>query len=260
MKKILRHVKQVREVNRYVKNPSRYYFLEQNSEFRVNEARRLHAETYHRIGFIDSTEITSDGLISLKSDPYQEHSEYFIVIDELTGRVAATARHILFNPKKGPSSFPLLRNAKISKSFKDHIKHADLSRYVEVSGLVKRRGSSSLTPLILYKEMLKRSLKEDHDRWLMALDVHIYQKLSYVFGQNLQIIGEITQYKGGEIIPLMLTPKTALEVMESEIKLSDNVFQRRIRREFLEFFKADKAFIYEHERNNQNEKRRLIKK
>lgn len=256
MKRIVRHAKQLNEINKYIKDPSRYYFLKKNTNFRITEAKRLHADTYLRIGFIDDSEINTEGVISLEADPHQAHSEYFIVIDERSSRVVASARHIVYMPHKGKESFPIITNARLSDTFNNHISHSTLERYVEVSGLVKKRGTSNIAPLLLYKEMLKKSLQDGHDRWLMALDVNLYKRLSYIFGQNLQIIGSVTSYKGGDVIPLMLEPKSAIPLMRNEILLSNNPFQKRVRKNFLDFFLADKSFIFEHEKQKKQPRKK----
>jgi hypothetical protein len=59
-------------------------------------ARRLHAKIYLARKYISIHEISTDGVILKKADPYQEFSTYFVVYDhsKFDKPIVATARQI----------------------------------------------------------------------------------------------------------------------------------------------------------------------
>ena len=78
-------------------------------------AKRLHADTYLRRGFVAKEHIDEQGHISKKADPHQDHSVYFVVIKNhiQDPSVVLTARQIRDHSKLGMKSFPLLEQAHI---------------------------------------------------------------------------------------------------------------------------------------------------
>lgn len=165
-------------------------------------AKMLHAGVYLSRGFIDETDIR-DGIIHEQSDPHQLHAEYFVV--KRKGEVVALARQIVY---KGDGdhddSFPLLSNAIIHERSRRRLASVAPIEVVEISALAKKRGESSVAPLILYRALWRHSLRSKHRIWIMACDVRLYERLKLLFGPALTVIGKRTHYKGGDIIPVSL--------------------------------------------------------
>src|SRR5262245_33254802 len=70
----------------------------------LRAAKALHAEVYLKRGFIKQNDI-KNGAIGLKADPYQAHSQYFVVLEKGTRQVIATSRQIEATEKLGHNSF-----------------------------------------------------------------------------------------------------------------------------------------------------------
>lgn len=178
----------------------------------IDEAQKLHAAVYLRLGFVDEKDIKK-GKMTREFDPHQQHALYFILKEKgKDGRihVAATARQIQYKPEKGFLSFPLIEKAELgTKVLKDLISH-DPNKCVEISGLAKHRETAGVSVLLLYRALWHHSLRQDHQLWIMACDPRLYQKLRILFGPAIQQVGRETQYKGASIIPAMLKPQEAL--------------------------------------------------
>lgn len=182
---------------------------------RLHEAKRLHADVYRSIDFVDDSDII-DGIIHHDHDPHQLHSFYFGVYDKNSSSLLATARQIESTPQKGLSSFPVIANTKIKNHYMNKLTSVNPSKIVEISALVKTRGAGSDAILYLLREMLRRSINEGHEYWVMALDVSYNKSLKAIFGDSYEQIGEVAHYKGGDVVPCLLSPKKAASVFRKK--------------------------------------------
>jgi len=194
------------------------------------EAKLLHAKVYRARGFVIDDDLEGD-IIHDRSDPHQYHSHYFAIKDIKTKRLVALSRQIEYDPKKKDLSFPLLEKAQISQRAQERIARHDLRKCVEISALAKERGASGEGPLMLYKTMLDRSVREGHTLWIMAVDVRLFHRLRMLIGDVLEQIGPRTSYQGGDVIPAMMQPRQALAALKSgdhARTLSSKLISRRL--------------------------------
>jgi hypothetical protein len=201
----------------------------------LKQAKELHAQTYLYRGFVDRSDVKK-GIIHEKSDPHQLHADYFVVKNR--GKVVAVARQITY---KGDgdhrASFPTLDQAVIYNRSRVHLSKIDPRHIVEISALVKKRGESQMVPLMLYRELWRHSLGK-HKVWVMACDVRLYERLKIVAGPAVRHIGRRSSYKGGDVMPVMLEPHTALGVFMKRAH-TRVPFRRVMNRYILKFFVQD---------------------
>lgn len=180
----------------------RVYRLSQDDAEDLLQAKMLHASVYLSRGFIDETDIR-DGIIREQSDPHQLHAEYFVV--KRKGEIVTVARQIVYRGDSDHSdSFPLLNHAIIHERSRRRLASVTPLEIVEISALAKKRGESSVAPLVLYRALWRHSLRSKHRVWIMACDIRLYERLKMLFGPALTVIGKRTHYKGGDIIPVSL--------------------------------------------------------
>ena len=181
-------------------------------------AKKLHAAEYLARGFIEESDIF-DEIIHEQSDPHQKHAIYFVVKNKQT--VVGVARQIVY---KGAGdmkeSFPILEKANIYSRYRDKIERQHPHTVVEISALVKKRGESSIVPIVLYRSLWQYSRKHNHDFWIMACDVRLYHRLRLLFGPAILRIGKVTSYYGGDVIP------SALHIPSSERYLKEHVSRK----------------------------------
>lgn len=159
----------------------------------IEAAKKLHAETYLRHGYITQNDVR-EGIMHSTSDPYQFHAHYFGVIDRENGEVVAVARQIY---NKGSAKLPVFKHILLYKTYS----HIHPSQTVEISAFVKKKGVDSRALLLLFHTMLQHSKLEKHSYWLIACDTYIYSRLKTLFGPVLKKIGPKTFYMGSMVIP-----------------------------------------------------------
>lgn len=200
-------------------------------------AKKLHAEVYLYRNFVTKKDIRA-GVLNSKVDPYQPHSQYFVVTDKSRARVLATARQIQAKPKKGHDSFAMLTHTRLYERSREQIlAHAPVD-CVEISGLAKHRGVSKLAPLLLYRAMLQHSLRNHHKLWLLACDVRLYVRLKLLFGSAIQQAGPRTFYLGSEVVPAILRLDSAIQSMHKSLR-KGNFFEKQLRYRVLRFILKD---------------------
>lgn len=200
-------------------------------------AKKLHASVYLSRGFISAEHVEETGIMTARHDPHQGHSQYFVVTEPAaTGpAVIATARQIFSTPAQGFDSFPIMKLAKLYPVENRQINIGEPQDYVEISGLAKSFGMSSMVPLFLYRTMWHYSLETEQKYWLMACDVRLYKRLKLLFGPSIRQIGDVSQYQGGDVVPAILDVHRSHEVLSSAMPVV-NPLNRRIRRSVLAFF------------------------
>lgn len=203
----------------------------------IVQAKKLHAGVYLDRGFISPDHVDAEGIMKIGHDPHQNHSIYFVVSEnsEIGHPIIATARQIAATNELGFDSFPILEQARLFPKEKQRIKRGLPQDYVEISGLAKAYGVSSMAPLFLYRAMWHYSLKTEQKYWLMACDVRLYKRLKLLFGPSIRQIGDVTPYMGGDVIPAILDVPSSLAVLSNAMPIV-NPINRRIRRAILLFF------------------------
>ena len=182
-------------------------------------AKKLHAAEYLARGFIEAKDI-SEGVIHKRSDPYQSHAIYFVVKNKQN--VVGVARQIVYKGSGGMNeSFPILDKANIYPRYRAKIEGQQPQCIVEISALVKKRGESSIVPIVLYRSLWQYSRKHGHEFWVMACDIRLYHRLRLLFGPAILQIGKITPYFGGDIVP------AALHIPSSEYYLREHTSSKR---------------------------------
>lgn len=200
-------------------NVGRYTVLiaeEGSAELRA--AKKLHAAEYLARGFIEENDIF-DEIIHEDSDPYQKHAIYFVVKNKQN--VVGVARQIIYKGTgEMKESFPILVKANIYSRYRAKIERQHPHTIVEISALVKRRGESSIVPIVLYRSLWQYSRKHGHDFWIMACDVRLYHRLRLLFGPAILKIGKTTPYFGGDVVP------SALHIPSSEYYLRQHTLKK----------------------------------
>lgn len=196
----------------------RAFRKDEHSNFKVEEAiaddylvaaKKLHAKVYLDRGFIQGKDVL-DGMLTHKADPHQAHSHYFVVIDTKSSRMVATSRQIELRAGHGHNSFAMVKQANLYKRGRKLIRKHDPAKSIEISGLAKERGVSKIAPLLLYRAMWHRSLREKHTLWLLACDVRLFIRLKLLFGTSISKIGRVTPYYGGDVVPAMMNVQTSV--------------------------------------------------
>jgi hypothetical protein len=236
----------------YLKDMISYWRLFRNSEQRqdflghhidgqeenIHKSKKLHASTYLARGFVDQDEI-EDEVIKYDSDPHPKNSHYFMVTSRKNGNIVATARQIRHGLSGEGYGLPVLDTCVIYSRYTQLLQSYDKSKIVEISALVKQKNVSKLAPLYLYRQMWRHSLSQDHEVWLMACDVRLYNRLKILAGPALHKIGQETAYKGGNVIPCMIEPESALSRLIDSTIATKNPFKKYIRAQLIKFFVED---------------------
>jgi hypothetical protein len=224
----------------------RAFRKDENSSFRVEEvvddnyliaAKKLHARVYLDRGFVSEKDIV-DGLLTSRADPHQKHSRYFVVIDIRKSRIVATARQIELRQGYGHSSFAIVGRADLYKRARKLLKKHVPAKIIEISGLAKERGVSKIAPLLLYRAMWHRSLREGHTLWLLACDVRLFIRLKLLFGSSISKLGRVTPYYGGDIVPAMLNVQSSITDLGKSLGRA-NFFEKPLRHHIVRFMLND---------------------
>lgn len=86
-----------------------FRFTEKDGGLLVDEARRLHAQGYLSLGFVEPTAIESDGSISADLDKARGGDViYYLAYDEHTGQYASTMRKIAISNNRHFTSLPAI--------------------------------------------------------------------------------------------------------------------------------------------------------
>lgn len=193
----------------------------------LTAAKRLHAEVYLYRNFITNKDVR-DGVIVPRVDPYQPHSQYFVVLNKKSTRIIATARQIQAKKAKGHQSFAMVTHTRLYERAQKTILRYPAVDCVEISGLAKHRGVSKLAPLLLYRAMLNHSIDQEHKLWLLACDVKLYIRLKLLFGPAIQKAGPATFYLGSNVVPAILRLETCIQDMHKALE-KGNIFERMLR-------------------------------
>lgn len=190
-------------------------------------AKKLHAEVYLYRKFVSKKDVRN-GILTLRADPHQQHSQYFVVTNKKKSRVIATARQINAKKSKGHESFALLGYTRLYDRARQEMLKFSPSDCVEISGLAKHRGVSKLAPLLLYREMWRYSVEHEHKLWLLACDAKLYVRLKLLFGPAIQRAGPKIYYSGGDVVPALLKIETSIRSIHKSL-LRANFFEKILR-------------------------------
>lgn len=233
---MLKHLNRIRYHIRDFIDYLRAFRRKEHTDLRVTKvtsedyllaAKRLHAEVYLYRNFITDKDIR-DGIIVPRVDPYQPHSQYFVVLNKNNTHVIATARQIQAKKAKSHNSFAMVTHTKLYDRAKKTILSYPAVDCVEISGLAKHRGVSKLAPLLLYRAMLHHSIEHEHRLWLLACDVKLFIRLKLLFGPAIQKAGPTTFYLGSNVVPVILRLETCIQEMHKALE-KGNIFERMLR-------------------------------
>jgi hypothetical protein len=202
-----------------------------SSSDHITRAQTLHAAVYLDRRYIDVTDIGIDSRMHAAADPYQFHSNYFVVTRVDDGRVVATARQIFARRNGGHTSFPTMAKLEIYPTLRAAIEQVDPACCVEISGLAKEKGVDPHAVLLLYRSMWQFSLVRGHKVWLMGCDVNAYKRLKFIFGDALVRIGRDTIYMGSAVVPAMLEVDRSIAPLLHEsrtLNLAKSLMKRRL--------------------------------
>lgn len=160
----------------------------------LSAAKQLHAQVYLERRFIAEDDV-QDSIINKQIDPYQDHADYFGVIDTTNSSVVAVARQIRTDEN---IPLPIFKHVSLSKDYS----LIAPQQIVEISAFVKRRGIDSRALLLLFHEMFSHSKTNHHRFWLMAMDKEVYRRMKTLFGPVLRRIGPATYYMGSDVVPV----------------------------------------------------------
>jgi hypothetical protein len=191
-------------------------------------AERLHASIYVARGYIKAGELTDDGRLDQDVDPHKEASTYFVVKNS-SGEVVAAARQISGHLNLPTYKMDLFPNAR------QKLDRVAPGRLVEISGLVKVPGESSIAALMLYRAMWQYSIMQGHKVWLMACDEDFFPRLVFLFGKAVQKAGEPVHYLGSQTIPAMVDVTLSFEQLVGQTR-HFNPLQRRLHQAMVKFF------------------------
>lgn len=183
----------------------------------IQKARRLMAKEYLRHNFITANDIDENGVLTEASDPYGEHSTYFVVTANNGQDVAATARTIHYNYAMGEKSFPLFKyKSALETEAMDELGVIGYENLIEVSALVRDKALSkdNTAAMKLYKTMFQHTCYGDDSgkaTWIMACSPVLYDNFKLLFGDSMNRIGPDLPYPGQPAIPAMFPIKDGAE-------------------------------------------------
>jgi hypothetical protein len=181
----------------------------------ILKARQLMADVYLKRDFVTDSEINHLGVLSEESDPYASHSTYYVVVPKNQKTVLATVRIINFDPRKGESSFPVLR---YKKDFDSRalavLASAGTDNLVEVSALARDKdlAASGTAALMLYKRIFIDACYEDQNgkkSLIMACNPMLYKAFGLLFGESFMRLGPDLPYPGQPASPAILRAEDA---------------------------------------------------
>lgn len=145
-------------------------------------ARKLHADTYMRLGMIDDSHLDSSGLIKKDIDKFIDRSTYFIVKDRRTNKIVVSARLI----KAENNNYSTLQVNVDSLDRKTKNEFENLSGEIyEFASLVKAKGTPTIATILLYKEVLDYSKSNVNHVWIFGLNEKINPAFASRFGHSL---------------------------------------------------------------------------
>jgi len=159
-----------------------------------DQARKLHASVYQAHGFVALDDVSADGYLTKRADPYERHADYFVAIDTEQDEVVALIRQI---HQRSGRQLPVFHHKLTAASYA----HAHKDDVVELSAFAKKPGVDSRVTLLLFGELLSYSRRQGHQYWVFACDTAVYRNLKTLFGRLLQKTGQEVFYMGSTVIP-----------------------------------------------------------
>lgn len=180
-------------------------------------AQRIHTEAYLRSGFIDESQLDTEGLYT---DEYTERADPIVV---KIGQ-KATAIRVIHGDKQqgGLLSLPTVKNFSLEpNAVRDVARVTRLSDIraadaVEISGLGSVQSDETFDSAEsldatrqAYAKALRLSLDQGHKLWLMNIDEKLKNYLDLILGKGLiNQVGEEATYMGPPTIPAVANPQT----------------------------------------------------
>ena len=195
----------------------------------IDSGRRLQARVYLERGFVDEG-VVVDGVINDAHDPHVYHADYFETTGD-GGRLHVSARQLRCQTDAACGELPLIRDASIAPAWRTRLQSPEFSTAVEISALARASGSPARAVLLLYRAMWQHSRWLGHGYWVMACEPRLLERLTFLFGRNLMVIGSRSRYTGGDIIPVAV----ALPAAEADLRRKAKSHIPSIRREAARF-------------------------
>lgn len=190
-------------------------------------SQRVHTQTYLEEAYIEPGDLNEAGLYT----QYADRSTYFYVVNP---KREATVRQIACD-RRGLLSLPTLHNFEIDAETLREVagvaRVADINpkSAVEISALASRpieEGDKSKgdfqAVLQLYTRMLRNSLEQGHEYWLLNTYDALATRLHMLIGKDqMKVIGEPRDYLGSMTRPYLIKPQ---DVVRSILGSSDKKF------------------------------------
>lgn len=175
----------------------------------IQEARRLVADRYLQLGFIQATDIDENGVMTAEADPYAKDATYYVLTDPETHNIVATSRTIHYSAEKGDKSFPLWDHKdELDPESVKRIEEIGLERLVEIASLVRNpayKPDRQIT-MQLYRKMIQDFWAEGPDKvgaFFMACKPSLFRNFKIMFDGSVGQIGPQLDYPGEPVIPAM---------------------------------------------------------
>jgi hypothetical protein len=211
---------------------------------RERAAKKLHTKVYLSRGYLAEHQVDNDGIATEEADPHQQHSQYFIATKRHESgleEVVATARQIISTSGMGHKSFQTIAHQKLYKSAEEYIHSLDHRDCVEISGLAKERSTPTFVIFMLYRQMWHYSIMSKH--WIMSCDEKLLARLSFLFGEAFTQIGDMTFYKGHNVVPVAIDIGMSLDSVINSAR-TWNPFMRVLRKKLINYFLYGLSFDY----------------
>lgn len=180
---------------------------------KIDACRKLVADRYKQMKYIDDDNINPDGHLDGETDGYVDASHYFW-IDDAEGQVAATFRLIRTDGARVlpiETSFSRLEDE--AAEFIALQRRSQPESIVEISALAKRKGMHGINPFDIYKSMWQYARRENIDVCAMSADAKLYGILKELFGPAIEQIGEPEEVMGSKTVPALLYPKQCAQAV-----------------------------------------------
>lgn len=201
----------------------------------IEQARRLHAHVYQEKGWAGPIDLTDHGTFNEHYDRWHPMAIYFGVHDtEHPEAGLCVAGRMLDAGNLGAASLQTLAECDVDPEIRAELEASPHGTVVEISGLAKAFGANPTATLHLYREMWGHSVRTGHRHWLMACDLNLSRKLTWLYGESIQVAGNPTELLGSMVVPMHLrVPEGFDRLIAPEADLSDAARVRRA--ELVEF-------------------------
>ncbi len=148
-------------------------------------ARRLHAMEHVRMGYVDPSALTAEGVLTTAADPWVAHSRYFGAFDP-GGRLRATVRVI---SNTAPLLLPTLRLGTIHPEVRRELEELPPGRLGEVASLARDGGVTASYPRGAFRAMWRDAMTRDETTWILNVDAPVLRTLRTMDTEVFHVVG-----------------------------------------------------------------------